>query len=159
MSIYMKIPGIEGDVTTKGYEKWIALESMYFNLKKRVNMQVGKMHERQNSLPRFDEIEVTKYLDKTSPQIFINTSTGAVIPQVNIDTCTTGAELKPYSQYTLHDVIISGYTEINEGMDHPLEIFTLSYSKVEKRITPYDAQHKMGSPIITGYDLAAAQRT
>ena len=66
----MQSEGISGDVTAKGHENWIELESTHFHLHRAMGMKTGKMTDREFTVPRFGEIEVSKLTNKTSPLIF-----------------------------------------------------------------------------------------
>ena len=44
MAIYLHIPNINGDVTAKNYEKWIAANSVDFSVKRLLIIFVGIIH-------------------------------------------------------------------------------------------------------------------
>ena len=60
MQFYMKIEGIDGDVTAKGHEKWIELESVSFGTEKTVRLQTGVEFDRQIGRSYFYEVEIVK---------------------------------------------------------------------------------------------------
>lgn len=167
MTIYMKIDSIDGDVTAKGYEKWIELSSIHFGVQRNINTKPGKVINRESTRPAIKEFAITKHMDKTSPLLFTESCVGKAKSQVEIHICHTGDDISPYMQYTLNNVLISDYfveykeNEDNQEQstnDHPQENITLNFDKIEMKFTPYDEQHNAQSPIPAGYDLNTANK-
>ena len=165
MAIYMKIDGIDGDVTAKGHENWIALQSLDFDVKRLLSTDPGRIADREGTRPSISEVTLTKKMDKSSPLIFGEACVGKAKSTVKIDICQTDSNLSPYAQLTLNNVIVSGYQldatnagSPNNTTEHPypVEKATLSFDKIELRYTPYDGQNQAQSPIPAGYDLKQA---
>lgn len=168
MAIYMQIQGINGNVTTKGYENWIELESFDFNVQRKLNTQPGRVSNREGSKPSVSEVEVNKRLDKSSSLLFGEATVGTAKPTVNIHFVTSGASPQPYLEYTLSNVIVSGHAVghtralANDGTEqetYPLEKVNLNFDKIEMKVIPFDKDHKAQSPIPAGYDLNQAVAT
>ncbi len=49
----MRIDGIEGDVTTKGYEKWMEIEEIDWNLSRSIRSKPGMIADREALNPLF----------------------------------------------------------------------------------------------------------
>lgn len=168
MAIYMQIPGINGNVTTKGYENWIELESFDFNVQRKLNTQPGRVSNREGSKPSVSEVSVKKRLDQASSLLFGEATVGTAKPTVKINFITTGASPTPYLEYTLSNVIVSGHhishervmaDEGSEKEAYPQETVNLNFDKVEMKVIPFDKNHKAQSPIPAGYDLNQAVAT
>ncbi|MCK4870429.1 MAG: type VI secretion system tube protein Hcp [Gammaproteobacteria bacterium] len=168
MSAYMKIQGIDGNVTAKGLEKWIEIESCDFGVKRKMNTQPGSVTNREGTKPSISEFTISKRVDTTSPSLFKEAAVGSTIPSVQLKFVNTGSDLNEYHLITLTDVLISGYdfnhTAVHPGADgalpqetKPLENVTFNFRKIETKHTPYDKNNKAGSPRATGYDLETAQ--
>jgi type VI secretion system secreted protein Hcp len=174
MTIYMQFDDIEGDVTAKGHENWIALNDVDFNVKRQLSTDPGRIADREGSRPAISEITLTKKMDKSSPHLFSESCVGKAKSEVKIDICQTNDSLTPYAEVTLNNVIVSGYdvttdnytthtdkdgksTQVKEK--YPLEKITLSFDKIELRYTPFDSQNNPQSPIPAGYDLKEAVAT
>jgi len=166
MTTYMKIDGITGDVTAKGHENWIALQSMNFNVKRTLSATPGRLADREGTRPAISEITLMKRMDKTSPHLFIESCTGKA-KNVQIDICqSNNNELTPYASFTLRNAIISGYDidtasvtqqSLQPDENHyPAETITLSFDQIEMKYTPFDEQNNPQSPIPAGYDLKQA---
>lgn len=163
MAIYMQIQGINGNVTTKGYENWIELESFAFHVHRKLNTQPGRVSNREGSKPSVSEVDVSKRLDKSSSLLFGEATVGTAKPTVNIHFVTTNASPQPYLEYTFSNVIVSGHaiehqhTETTDN--YPLENISLNFDKIEMKVIPFDKNHKAQSPVPAGYDLNQAVAT
>lgn len=168
MAIYMQVPGINGNVTTKGYDNWMELESFDFNVQRKLNTQPGRVSNREGSKPSISEITVTKRLDKASSLLFGEATVGTAKPTIKIHFITTGASPTSYLEYILSNVIISAHSIAhqrvlintgNEQETYPLERVNLNFDKIEMKVIPFDKDHKAQSPIPAGYDLNQAIAT
>jgi len=157
MAIYMQIQGMNGNVTTKGHENWIHVESMHFGLKNPTRTSVGDIKDRIKGNPIIGEMTVVKEADPSSTYLFTNSLQGKVIPSVKIDICHTGKELTPHQQYTLTNVLVSHYEEAHDmSGKNPKEIVRFNFTKIEKSYTSFDSNGSAKSPVKAGYDLEQA---
>ena len=160
METYIKIPNIKGNVTTKGYEHWIKIDSYYFSGKRNLpTITTGNTTDRNHSIPLFGEVEMTKEMDKATPLLFQHWTQAQNINQLQIVSVQTSDALMPYLQYTLGNVIISGVSHFNDGGGaRPYEIMTLNYTTIEQKFTPYDATHRAQAPITAGFNIEKSER-
>jgi type VI secretion system secreted protein Hcp len=158
-TMYMKVDGIDGNITAKGHEKWIEILDCSFGVGRGISStSPGNQSDREAGVPSFTEVSVSKLVDETSPKLFLEACIGKA-KKVLINFCQTGDTVKNYLEFTLTDVLISGYSFQSEsGEGHPTESLTFNFSKIEKKYTPYNDKHEPGSPIPAGYDLIAAQK-
>lgn len=156
MAIYMKIQGIDGDVSAQGHEQWIQVSSIDFSTRRSLTAEPGRISDREATRPNISELCITKKMDKASPLLFSESCVGKAKPEIKIDICQTGSSLIPYMQYTLNNVIISGYGIRAEPDQYPQEKIQLSFDRIEMRYTPFDEQNQAQSPIPAGYDLKKA---
>ena len=162
MAIYMKIDGIDGHVTAKGYEKWIEVDSLNFGVSRNISTVPGNVTDRESTKPKVSEIIVSKQMCKASPNLFSEACVGKSKPNVKIHVCQTGGDsVSPYMEYTLSNVLLSNY-QVN-GIERaekvpPTENVNLNFDKIEMKYTPYDDKHNPQSPIPAGYDLSTAKK-
>ncbi len=164
MAIYMQISGIDGNVTTQGYENWIELDTFNFKVQRHLNTQPGHVANREGTKPNISEIVVTKHFDKSSSRLFGEATVCTAKAQVKISFVTTSNTPTAYLEYTLSNVIISGHDicckkqpSISEQHnDFPIEHVYLNFDKIEMKVIPFDKNHKPQSPIPAGYDLSKA---
>ena len=154
MAIFLKIDGIDGTVTAKGHEKWIDVLSVSWGVGRGISSMTGRGKDREATAPSISEVVFSKMMDESSPKLFTEACIGKG-KKVEIHLCKTDDDLKTYMEYTLHEVMISGY-QVSSGGDRPTEQISLSFAKIEMNAIPYEDSAKGGSPIRAGYDLAQA---
>jgi type VI secretion system secreted protein Hcp len=163
MALYLYLPNKPGNVTAKGHEAWIAIQTLSFNVKRYIATEPGRVNDRESTRPTISEIRLSKRMDQSSPLIFSDACVGESIEEVKIDACQSGNQLISYMQYLFFNVIISSYEvsfqqEYRQPMsvEYPIENFSFSFDKLEMKYIPFDEKHKPQSPIPTGYDLREA---
>lgn len=171
MGAYMKIDGIDGNVTAKGLEKTIGIKTANFSVKRNMNTKPGAVADREGTKPSVSEMVVTKEVDAASPHLFGDATVGTTIPTVTISFVNTGKDLAEYHSVILKDVLVSGYELIHHQTEQhtseegakeasnqkPLERVSFNYANIEVKNTPYSKDHKAGSPVSVGYNLETAQ--
>lgn len=156
MALYLKYDGIDGEATHEEHKKWVDIGSMQFGVGRAISTPSGSTANREASEPSVSEIVVTKTLDSSSPKFFTEACTGAAGKKVIIDLVSTGSPGVTYTQYTLHNTLVSSYS-VSTGGDRPAESISLSFTKIEFKFIPYDEKHKAGSPITVSYDLSTTK--
>ena len=159
MAIYLKIDGIDGNVTAKGHEKWIELDKISFGNGRAITSAMpGSQSNREASIPSFSEIRISKRMDETSPKFFTESCIGKS-KKIEIHLCKTGESVESYMEYTFTDALISSYSVNASGNSaHPSEDLTFNFSKIEMKYKPFDDKHQAGSPVPAGYDLIQANK-
>lgn len=155
MAYYLKIDGINGDVTAKGHENWIHTKTINFNVNRALSHQPGRIADREGTRPSVSELIISKVMDKSSPKIFSDACVGKA-KNIQLDACQTGNTLMPYMSYTLSNAVICGYDLNATETEYPTETITISFTKIEMRYTPRDSQGNPDGPIPAAYDLETA---
>ncbi len=158
-TIYMKVEGIDGNVTAKGHEKWIEIFGFGYGLARGItSTNPGRQSNREAGVPSFSEITVSKLVDETSPKFFLESCIG-VAKKIEVHFCQTGDNPRNFVEFVLTNVLISRYNFNGpSGNAHPTETLTLNYTKIETKYTPYNDKHGVGTPIPAGYDLVTATK-
>ena len=157
MAIYMKIEGLDGNVTESKHPKSIEINSFRFGCSREISSRApGKMINREASTVSISEVSINKEMDGTSPKLFIMACVGTG-KTVNIDFCRTGANPASFATFELSNVLISNYgIDGGRAGSHPYENLTLNFSKITYKYIPYTSKGEAGSPIATAYDLETA---
>lgn len=154
MTIYMKVDGIDGSVTAKGFEKWIELSSFHFSTSRAISMEAGNAANRNHGRASVSEIVVTKMMEQSSFGLLQDALRGDKGKKVTIKIVEIGQDkYREYVSYELDDTLLSGYS-VSTGGDVPAETVTLSYSKITTSFTSADKNNKAGQPARVVYDLA-----
>lgn len=161
MAIYVKYtsPAIEGGVTTAGYEKQFEVHSFQFGIGRGVGSPTGGSTNREATTPSVSEITMTKELDEASGNLIKEAYSGAGKATAIISFVRTDAGGGvTYLEYTLSNVMLSGYSVSSSG-DKPSESISLNFTKIETKITPQNADGTPGTAFPVTYDLATQKMT
>jgi type VI secretion system secreted protein Hcp len=133
-AIYIKLDGIPGDVTTSGHENEIELLSVQFGVSQTGLREAGgKASARRSSL---STISISKYLDKSSPNLFLACATGQHINSAVLTFAQpVNGGFYEFLKITLTDVFISSY-QVSSGGELPTESVSFSFSKIEYKYSP-----------------------
>lgn len=155
MPIYMKYDGIDGSVTTKGWEKWIDLQSAQLGVHRHMTMPAGVGQNREASTPSVGEIVVTKNQDCASTALFKAALWGSG-KKVKIDFVKTeGNQADKYLQVELENTMVSSYSSSGHGGgDRPMESLSLNFLKITYVTINMDKDNKTAKPDRAMYDLA-----
>ena len=154
MAIYMEIEGIEGNVTEQGHAGQIEVDSLQFGVGRAISSAIGRSADRESSQPSMSEITVTKLMDISSPNLFVEACTGDA-KTVTIDFCKTGQEVEAYMTYELENCLISGYS-VSSGGERPVETISLSFTKIEMTYIPTEETGELGDQVVVSYDMQTA---
>ena len=150
--IYMNFPNIQGDTITKGFENQIQLDSFQWGVGRAISSPPGS-GIREAGAPSISEITVTKLMDKASPLLLQSSLVGQAVGPVTITFVKdSGTGPIRYAQYTLENVLISGYS-VSSGGDNPSESLSLSFTKIAFMFTPTNPDGTPGTPVQTTYDI------
>jgi type VI secretion system secreted protein Hcp len=156
MAIFMKYGGLEGEVTAKGYEKWIEVHSLQWGVGRGVSVGVGGGSKREATAPHVSEITITKSMDVASP-LLLKESIGGKAQEVKIDITQTDNNGKhvAFQKYVLSDTLTSGYS-ISSGGDRPHESLSLNFGKVDSEYLNINDKFESKTTGHVIYDLTKA---
>lgn len=158
MAIYMKYGAIKGSVTEAGHKDWIELGSFQWGVGRGISSPTGSDTTREASNPSISEVVVTKSMDGSSPNLFVDAVAGEMNTAVVIEfTMTKAKGVQTFLKYELTNTGLSGYS-VSSGGDRPSESLSLNFTKVSWTFTPA-ASDLTGTPDTVGYDLAALTTT
>lgn len=158
MGIYMQFQGIQGEATQQDHQNWIDVLSMSWGAGRSISTVSGSTANREASEPSLSELNIVKLFDAASPNLFIQACTGNVGKTVQIDLTTTGSPSVVFCSYTLSNCLISNYSVSSSG-DRPTETIGLSFTQLQYKFVPYNAQNQPGTPTIVTYDMATTQQS
>ena len=157
MPIYMQYPGCNGSVTTKGYDKWIELESAQFGMNRPMDSRLGNSSYASSGKLQISDIHCSKSTDNASPALYIQALQGKFDAKVKIAFVTTSSQgMSEIMRYDLTDTGISSFQLSGGSAGAPMESYSLSFSKYEFTFQGMD-KAAAANPQRGGYDLAAAK--
>ncbi len=139
-------------LTTKGFEKWIEVNSFQFGVGRAIGTAARGAATREASEPSISEVVISKRLDKASTKLFQDATGGDLSATVKFKfTTTTKDKVETYLAYELTNCGLSGYS-LSSGGDAPQESLSLNFTKLMCTYTELDPK-TAGTPDTVGYDL------
>jgi type VI secretion system secreted protein Hcp len=155
VAIYLQLPNIKGNVSAKYYQGWIECDSFNFGTNRWVVTQPGYVQNRIRSIATATELTVFKKVDPTTIHLFQESLVGKAMDEIKLDICHSDSN--PYLQLVFNNALVSEQQVLIEN-DLTLEYLTFNFTGTEMRYTPYDAQHRAGSPIAVRADVTSRPR-
>lgn len=158
MAIYMEFEGIPGQVTAKGHEKWITLDSTQWGIGRGISTRVGSAENREASTVSVSEMVVTQSMDKATGPLWneLTTGTDGKTVKVHFTSTDEGGE-NVYMSIDMEETLISSMS-FSSGGDRPSISIALNFTKVE---TKYMEQSQEGADAATAdgviYNLATGK--
>lgn len=156
MAIYMKYGALKGEVTAKGYEGWMEMQSLQVGVGRGISMGAGGGSKREASAPSVSEITLSKTMDIADP-LLLKEAFGGKATEVKLDITQTddkGTHIA-FQKYILTDTLISGYS-LSSGGERPSISVSLNYAKIDSEYIAIDDKFAATSKGHVIYDLAKA---
>lgn len=151
---FLKIDGIEGESEDHKHKNEIELLSWSWGAS-----QTGTMaHGGGGGAGKvaMQDFNFSQRLNKASPKLFLHCANGKHIPKAVLTCRKAGGEQVEYLKITLSDVLVSSYqTGGSAGEVIPMESVSLNFAKVEFSYAAQDGKGKVGSPVVSNWDLKA----
>lgn len=133
---YIKFDGVDGETTDSDHKQWSDLSSFQQTIRKH---NPSTATTRASSVAVFEDISLSKKIDKSSPKLAEATVTGKVFPIVEFELVSnTGTYLK----YELKNVMISSYSVGGTANDVPTEHISLNFEEIKVTYTEKDSAGK-----------------
>ena len=147
--IFLKLDGFAGESTVPGHEG----ESPAYRFSEAELGATATSSSGPSDVPRFEDIRLSKAVDKSTPRLMLQLATGQAIKNATITFSKASAGGKTgtidYLTYKLEEVVITSHgvsTPTSNG--GPLEHLALDFSKITMT---YD--NGVGAPVTSSYDL------
>ena len=127
-TVFLKIPGIEGEAEDAGFEAQIAVMSYSFGMSNPVDRHksVGEV--------QFQDVSIVKAIDKGSPALYKACCLGNEFSEPVILSCarSAGDYITPFLEVTLHECVVSSISlSGSDGGGLPTENVTFAFGKIE----------------------------
>jgi len=137
MAIYVKIPGVGGDVQVEGYEECFVADSFSFGVEREMKEsgEKGGTADINIGVGELQECTISKSMDKTSSllaQFAINGNSCGKADIYFVEMAQGGAEGVPtcYLWYALDRVFIKSWSTSGDADDRPTEEVAFYYNKI-----------------------------
>ncbi|MCO7514363.1 type VI secretion system tube protein Hcp [Pseudomonas guariconensis] len=154
VDIFIKIGDIKGESMDKAHKDEIDVLNWSWGMSQSGNMHMGGGGGAGKV--NIQDLSVTKYVDKSSPNLMAHCSSGKHIDKVKLTVRKAGGENQvEYLIINLEEVLISSLSTGGSGSDDRLtENITLNFAKVTVDYQPQKADgSKDGGPIKYGWNV------
>ena len=141
-AIYVKIPGIPGDVTSGGYDtgEWFVADSFAFGVEREVKESIGKggTQDINIGIGELQDVSISKSLNSASAQLAQLAINGNSCGAAEIDFVNVGetGEAVPYLKYKLDRCFVKSWSTSGDADDRPTEEVAFYYNKIAFEYTP-----------------------
>lgn len=150
---FLKIGSIEGESISKGHDKEIDVLSFHWGVSNRGTS--GFSGGQGSGKCDFQDLTVTKLVDKSSPLLMQACATGQHFPKAVLSARRAGGDQQDYLQITMTGMMISSFQQSGASQgDLPTDSFSLNFSKIEFDYWPQKADGTLGAKVHGGWDLA-----
>ena len=155
MTIYAKWEGIDGSVTTKGFEKWSQVGSLQWGIARKIEIASGGII-RESSTPTVSEVVIIKRLDHASGRIQEESFNGQPNPHVEFAfTRTDTGQVAVFLRINLRKCYISGYDLSTDGETLPIETISINFAHIDFDHAIPEPDGSVRYSYKNGYDLLA----
>ena len=151
---FLKVDGIDGETTRKGYEKCIAVQS--FSWGGANASTIGVTGGGGGGKGTLSSLNIMKKADATSPKFFQKCMEGEHIPKASLTLLKSGGkESVDFIKYELETVYVDAFqnTGSEGGDDTPTEAVSMSFGKCTSTYTPQKADGTKGAPVVGQWDV------
>ena len=151
--MFLKIDGIEGESRDHKHKNEIQLMSFTFGATQAGSSGIGGGAGIGKA--QFQDLHVTKYVDKATPKLLEALATGKHTAKVVLVCRKAGGEQHEYLQWTLSEVLISSLQISGSGSEAiPSESLTMNFSKIEVEYKAQDEKGNLTGVVKAGWNLA-----
>ncbi|MCW1935286.1 MULTISPECIES: Hcp family type VI secretion system effector [Pseudomonas] len=154
VDIFIKIGDIKGESQDKTHKDEIEVLNWSWGMSQSGNMHTGTGGGAGKV--SIQDLSLTKYVDKASPNLMMHCSSGKHVPKVTLTVRKAGGDSQvEYLIINLEEVLISSLSTGGSGSDDRLiENVTLNFAKVTVDYQPQKADGtKDGGPIKYGWNI------
>jgi type VI secretion system secreted protein Hcp len=152
VDMFLKLDGIKGESKDSKHKDEIHIETFSWGLSQHGTMGVGG----GGGAGKVDihDIAVTKYLDKSSPELMLACCSGKHIPTGLVTVRKAGEHPLEYLKIKLTDILVSSVQNAGAGSENLTETLSLNFAKFEVAYQQQGADGKPeGGPIMMGWDV------
>ncbi len=151
---FLNVPGVAGDVTTRGYLGWISVTSFTEGFSNAAANRSGAGGATGRT--SCQNLHVIKPLDVTSPELALAVATGRVFGKIELVAVrSSNGAPEEFLRFTLSSVMISSVAFAGDtNTSARTETLVLRPTKVDVQYTPQRADGSLGSPVSALLDCA-----
>jgi type VI secretion system secreted protein Hcp len=152
---FLKIDGLDGESTRKGFEKQMEIKSFSWGATNPATIGAGGGGGGAGKVS-ITSFNISKMSDVASPLLFQSCCKGIHYPKAVVTLIKSGGKSAfDFIKYEFENVYVESvqWSGATGGDDTPLESVSLAFSKVSFTYTPQNPDGSKGSPAVGAWDL------
>lgn len=130
MPIYMKIEGVEGDVTAPGYERWH--EVLSFSWGESNSSSAGPGGGSGAGKVSMSDLNTMMLSGKGQAQLMFFCASGRLLPAVQMEVAISReGVLETFQRWTLNSATISSFQTSGAGGEKPINSLSMNFTKIK----------------------------
>jgi type VI secretion system secreted protein Hcp len=147
---FLKLDGIDGEVTAAGHEKWIEVESFSWGASNPTTIGSATGGAGAGKVQMQDFSFVLPF-SKASLDLFMKCATGERIREATLSASRiAGGQLTDFIKWRLSDCLVSSYQSTGSE-NAPTDSLSLAFAKIE--LTDMFIKGETGTPLSVGWDV------
>lgn len=128
---FIKIDGIQGESKDDKHKDWMEIKSCDWGVTQPTSAAASTAGGGSSERASFQDLVITKELDKASPKLAVYCADGSHIKEVVVELCrAAGSDKLKYMEFKLSNVIVSSVS-VNGSDGIPVETIKFNYGKIE----------------------------
>jgi type VI secretion system secreted protein Hcp len=154
VDMFLKLDGIKGESQDHKHKDEIHIESFSWGMTQTGAHSTGGGGGAGKVA--IHDISVTKYLDKSSPELMLHCANGKHIKEAWVYVRKAGETPVEYLKIKLNDILVSSVQHSGHGGDLLMENLSLNFAKFHVEYQEQGADGKAkGGPVVMGWDVKA----
>jgi type VI secretion system secreted protein Hcp len=150
---FLSLPSVQGEVTVKGFEGWIEVDSFSWGASNPTSIGSGTSGAGAGKVT-FNPFHITKKIDKASPKLFLACCSGSHYATASMYMRKAGGTAVTYWKLDFKTVFCKDL-ELEVGGDDgdvPIENITFVYGAVQITYTPQKADGSPDAAIVSAWN-------
>ena len=155
--MFLKLDGIDGESQDDSHKNEIEITSFSFGVTQQGTMGTGGGGGAGKA--SFQDLHITKVLDKASPNILVACATGKHIANAKLTLRKAGGDDKvEYLVVTMADCIVTSYQDSGSAGAVPLESVSFNFNEIKFEYKPQNADGSAGGTITGGFNVSTQKK-
>ena len=156
-ALFLKLEGIDGEATDEAHPDEINVLSYSWGSSNPTTVTSGS--GTSAGKVSVDDLNVVKYMDKASPNLWLRCCSGEVIPTGVLTVQRAGADKTQALVFELEKIFVSSYSTSGDAGsgELPVESATLSFNKITYKYTTQDRDGNPEAEVEVGWNVEENQ--
>lgn len=156
-NIFLQHPDIKGETSDKNHIGCIDVEDFEWGVGRKITSATSTQGDRESTNAVISDLIFTKWMDKSSPYLFIETLCGrGKTLKIYMTKTGSGSGSDVFLEYTLENALFSKMEveALKASNVRPAEEYHISFTNMSVKYVQYDEDGNMLAPETVGFNTA-----